>query len=217
MEVVGNNNIFYANSIAPKAILNNSLIVSGSPISNANQQPDTGIALGNTQEDSSYNIFYKNNFIGSDYFPILVWSGVHGPEYFDNGTLGNYWSNYNGTDSNADGIGDTPNIMYTNDPQNNNNRTSPNNIANFVLTDNYPLMSQVNIASISIQIPPWAIPSMINPPTQVSFPAFETPTRTSAPLSPSPTQNVPELSGVAILPLLVATIFIAIRLKRRMQ
>jgi len=41
---------------------------------------------------------------------------------WDNGSAGNYWSNYNGTDNNGDGIGDPPHII------NKNNQ------------DNYPLM-----------------------------------------------------------------------------
>jgi nitrous oxidase accessory protein NosD len=41
---------------------------------------------------------------------------------WDNGEIGNYWSNYNGTDSNHDGIGDSP---YVIDPLN---------------MDNYPLI-----------------------------------------------------------------------------
>lgn len=33
------------------------------------------------------------------------------PHDWDNGKIGNYWSSYNGTDSNHDGIGDTPYII----------------------------------------------------------------------------------------------------------
>jgi hypothetical protein len=45
------------------------------------------------------------------------------PNFWDNGSEGNYWSNYNGTDANRDGIGDTPYIIEVNS------------------TDRYPLMS----------------------------------------------------------------------------
>jgi hypothetical protein len=43
---------------------------------------------------------------------------------WDNGVEGNYWSDYNGTDSNQDGIGDTPYIIDANN------------------VDHYPLMAQ---------------------------------------------------------------------------
>ena len=45
------------------------------------------------------------------------------PNFWDNGCEGNFWSNYNGTDLNRDGIGDTPYIIEANN------------------TDRYPLMS----------------------------------------------------------------------------
>ncbi|MCW4016075.1 MAG: right-handed parallel beta-helix repeat-containing protein [Candidatus Bathyarchaeota archaeon] len=61
-------------------------------------------------DHASQNLFYLNNFVNNtknveEYittyqsFPKNIW---------DNGTIGNFWSDYNGTDNNADDIGDTP-------------------------------------------------------------------------------------------------------------
>jgi len=54
---------------------------------------------------------------------------------WDNGSEGNYWSNYNGTDSNGDGVGDTPYVIDENNQ------------------DNYPLMEQFIIP----EFPSWII------------------------------------------------------------
>ena len=51
-----------------------------------------------SQEESSYN-YPDTTRMGTD---IVLWN---------NSTTGNYWSNYNGTDANGDGIGDTPYII----------------------------------------------------------------------------------------------------------
>lgn len=72
---------------------------------------------------SQINYFYENNFINY-YAPIDLGQTTN---KFDNGSAGNYWQNYNGTDSNHDGIGDTPYIVYT----------MP---SNFTVYDRYPLM-----------------------------------------------------------------------------
>ncbi len=70
-------------------------------------------------QESSGNLIYKNNF-------TLV--GAAGANFWDNGAVGNYWSDYAGIDSNGDGIGDTPYVV-----------DSPNNI------DHYPMMESVII------------------------------------------------------------------------
>jgi parallel beta-helix repeat protein len=65
------------------------------------------------------NYIYQNNFVANSNHTAT--SNVV-PNSWDNGIEGNYWSGYNGTDKNYDGIGDAP---YTIEANN---------------TDNYPLM-----------------------------------------------------------------------------
>ena len=55
------------------------------------------------------NIIYHNNFINN-----LEQFGAREQNIFDNGKEGNYWSDYNGSDTNGDGIGDTPYIINEN-------------------------------------------------------------------------------------------------------
>jgi hypothetical protein len=54
------------------------------------------------------NTFFKNNF------SIEQFSANEG-NFWDNGSLGNYWSGYDGVDENGDGIGDTPHLINAND------------------------------------------------------------------------------------------------------
>jgi parallel beta-helix repeat protein len=86
--------------------------------------------------NASQNMFYLNNFINNtknveeyitDFqeFPKNIW---------DNGTIGNYWSKYNGTDNDGDGIGDTPYVIAEDNQ------------------DNYPLMHPTVIP----EFPSWA-------------------------------------------------------------
>lgn len=57
-------------------------------------------------EESMNNQIYNNNIIGENVFD-------NGENHWDGGSSkgGNYWSYYNGTDENNDGIGDTPYII----------------------------------------------------------------------------------------------------------
>jgi len=86
---------------------------------------------------SSNNRIYQNNFIdnnrpaGADSFFNSQSSG----NLWDNGKEGNYWDDYNGTDADGDGIGDTPYEIYT---RNRSGALYPKN------TDRFPLMTPFN-------------------------------------------------------------------------
>jgi len=76
-------------------VASNNIIIENNISNNLN-----GIWLYN----SSGNLFYHNNFIDNDYQIQLINSDNN---TWDNGCEGNYWSDYNGTDLNCDGVGDT--------------------------------------------------------------------------------------------------------------
>jgi parallel beta-helix repeat protein len=93
------------------------------------------------QEGAVNNTFYGNTF-SADSCKIQIDDGVEGV-FWDNGTIGNYWGDYNGTDSDGNGIGDVPYMVlgYKWDIK----------VEGFVSVvynqDNYPLMSPFEIPS----------------------------------------------------------------------
>jgi parallel beta-helix repeat protein len=81
---------------------------------------------------SPNNIIHHNNFINNtkqvnDVYYVLFF-GSPTVNIWDNGSEGNYWSDYTGQDANGDGIGDTAYNIYEKNQ------------------DNYPLMSPVVIS-----------------------------------------------------------------------
>ena len=59
---------------------------------------------------SGVNTFYHNNFI------YVYWNKTTQSTYnqWDNGSEGNYWNDYQGVDTNHDGIGDSPHLIDVN-------------------------------------------------------------------------------------------------------
>jgi len=88
---------------------------------------DCGVSMSST----SNNTFSGNNFVNnteqikindSTFFleakDIEPSSRFASANSWDNGSEGNYWSNYNGTDSDVDGVGDTPYVIDRNNQDN---------------------------------------------------------------------------------------------------
>ena len=72
---------------------------------------------------SGVNTFYHNNFVNVYWSKNLTSTSI----IWDNGVEGNYWNDYQGTDSNHDGLGDTPHQIDANKQ------------------DRYPLMEPIDL------------------------------------------------------------------------
>jgi len=131
IRIDGSGNIVCANSVTSIVVLGHNNTFTANNISYA-------LSIYINDDGTADHTFYHNNFIADPSLSITFSDWTQGQVFFDNGSEGNYWSNYNGTDSDGDGIGDTPYII------------------GFNRKDNYPLMTPVNINTIP-EFPSWTI------------------------------------------------------------
>jgi len=95
---------------------------------------DSTIGSGNTVYrnnlvDNSQQVFVEKKYKQDNYLDVSTLVNGTDIVMWNNGKEGNYWSDYNGTDANGNGIGDTPYVIDENN------------------TDHYPLMSPVKSPS----------------------------------------------------------------------
>ena len=107
----------------------------------SNNLVDNGV--GAELVNSSSNVVHHNGFI--DNVVLISSRSEDEPNLFDDGAEGNYWSNYNGTDSNGDGVGDTPYII---DENNQDNHPLMNKIPEFPTWTVIPLFFVTSLAVI---------------------------------------------------------------------
>ena len=105
----------YAPVVRPGSLRNN---VSGNLISDS--------AVGVQLDHSSDNTFVHNSFINN----TDQTQSDTSTDFWDNGSEGNYWSDYTGNDGDGDGLGDTPYVIAENNQ------------------DNYPLMNPYETSGV---------------------------------------------------------------------
>ncbi|MGD6932620.1 MAG: right-handed parallel beta-helix repeat-containing protein [Candidatus Bathyarchaeia archaeon] len=142
---------------------------------------------------SDFNRFFWNNFEGNtkvnENHQMYWWffqNDTYYAEYnmYDNGREGNYWSDYTGSDTNGDGIGETPYHIYEN------------------FTDNYPLTTPYDTSTVQVDFKQWnpQTPTNTSPPTPTGTPQ----------ITITPTENNGSSESFPVAPAVVAagTVFI---------
>lgn len=140
---INNTNAVYISGSSGNTIYLNNFI------DNTHQVSDAGASSSLAQTSKT-----NSNLKGSLQLAVYRFSEVNfippppqSTNRWDNGSKGNFWSDYHGSDVNSDGVGDTAYYLYEN------NR------------DNYPLMNSVTVSGVSIvpdnQLPEFPVGSIV--------------------------------------------------------
>jgi nitrous oxidase accessory protein len=149
------NNIISKNQVTGNGKINDGLQVhsgSNNTISaNSIRNCEYGLSIGNKATKNSVHL---NNFYNNTEQHIICSNLTE--NRFDNGVKGNYYDDYEGTDDNWDGVGDSPyaiqEIHWEEELQ--------RDVTVVYFQDNLPLITPFDIDSVSIQLPDWASASV---------------------------------------------------------
>jgi hypothetical protein len=139
--VSGSNNIIFGNNLTDiRLIFSSNNTIFGNYMAN-----NPGRDTIDFDQGTINNIFYANTF------PIncSVRFNDAGTTFWDNGTIGNYWGDYKGTDSNRNGIGDSPylitGVKWDNDVR--------GDVSFPIGQDDYPLMAPYDVEHETVVLP----------------------------------------------------------------
>jgi hypothetical protein len=135
------------------------------------------------------NTIYCNNFVNNslNYCNEVIIGGTISVNIWDFNSVGNYWSDYGGTDADGNGIGETPYVIDTNNQ------------------DRYPLMNPVDITNVTL---PFPSPSPTPTPTP-------TPTEPTATPSPEPFPTTLVIAFVITVAVVGVGLFVYFKKRKR--
>lgn len=151
---------------------------------------------------SNNNTFTRNNFLNntlqvSEQHSALIWPLTQYYQSLNNDWDGNYWSTYSGKDTNLDGVGNVPYVVFEN------------------ITDYHPLISPFDITALIPEVPQGTAPPM---PT---LPPLTTVSPTASPSSTTAVDQTPEIPPAvlyivaAMLGIILTTVGLIIYGKRQ--
>src|SRR5208283_4822923 len=154
---------------------------------------------------SSFQIYLNNFIIGANATIVSVTSDAVGfggggaLSPWDNGTTGNYWSDYaakypNATEIGNTGVGDTPYLI----------RVNP------TVIDIYPVIAPVTIQNMTLASPSQASTSSFSPTTAVL-----SATASSAASSPDPRYNMLQITLIAFLTVAMVSCIALLAFRKR--